>query len=214
MFFFHPSHSQKKKHTHTHTGEGLKFTVKNGACDLDSATKILRPTAEESNDASLSYCTLPAPLSADDYRTSTCTALSSGMKIDGVGLYYDHRCTTADYSGCGARSIAGCRLCFWDKELWLASFPTQRVPDWEDCPCCVANTLGVDCATGGGSSGPDEGVIIGVSVGIVGVIAIACCLSCAFGTTILRFVSVLCVLCVCDFLSWFWLGWFTWVALR
>lgn len=172
------------------TGEGLKFTVANGACDPATASLIERPTAEESNDASLSYCTLPAPLSADDYRTSTCTALSSGMKIDGVGLYYDHRCTTAGYPGCGARSIAGCRLCFWDKDLWLASFPTQRVPDWEDCPCCVANTLGVDCATGGGSSGPDEGVIIGVSVGIVGVIAIACCLSCAFGTTILRFVSV------------------------
>lgn len=124
------------------------------------------------------------------------------MKIEGVGLYYDHRCTTADYSGCGARSIAGCRLCFWDKDLWLASFPSERVPDWEDCPCCVANTLGVDCATGGGSSGPDEGVIIGVSVGIAGVIAIACCLSCAFGTTILRFVSFF---FVCAF-DWFWVG--------
>ena len=125
----------------------------------------------------------------DDYRTSTCVALSSGMKIDGVGLYYDDRCNSADLSGCGARSVAGCRVCFVDKQQWLTRFPTERVPDWELCPCCVADTLGVDCATGGGGGGADEEVIIGVSVGIVGVIAIACCLSCAFGTTIVRFVS-------------------------
>lgn len=111
------------------------------------------------------------------------------MKIDGVALYYDDRCNSADLSGCGARSVAGCRLCFVDKPLWLTRFPSDRVPDWELCPCCVADSLGVDCATGGGSSGTDEGVIIGVSVGIAGVIAIACCLSCAFGTTIVRFVS-------------------------
>eukprot|EP00903_Cladosiphon_okamuranus_P018235 g16774.t1 len=171
-------------------GEGLEFVISNGACNSGSAVKLDRATAEETDDASSSYCTLPAP-AADDYRTSTCTALSSGMKIDGVGLYYDDRCNSVDLSGCGARSVAGCRLCFVDKQQWLTRFPFDRVPDWEECPCCVADTLGVDCATGGGSSGPDEGVIIGVSVGIAGVIAIACCLSCAFGTTIVRFAPFL-----------------------
>lgn len=160
----------------------------NGACDGESAELIARATAEETSDAADSYCVLPAPESDEDYRTSTCTALSSGMKIDGVGLYYDDRCNSADYSGCFARSIPACRLCFYDKDLWLSRFPSTRVPDWELCPCCVANTLGMDCASGGGG-GTDEGVIIGVSVGIAGVIAIACCLSCAFGPTIVRFVS-------------------------
>lgn len=170
-------------------GEELKFTVSNGACDGDDATKIARATAEETDDAEYSYCTLPAPQDESDYRTSTCTTLSSGMKIDGVGLFYDDRCNSADLSGCGARSIPACRLCFVDKEEWLIRFPNERVPDWEDCPCCVASTLGLECATDGGGGGTDEGVIIGVSVAIAGVIAIACCLSCAFGTTIVRFVS-------------------------
>ncbi|CAM9318065.1 unnamed protein product [Scytosiphon promiscuus] len=168
-------------------GEGLKFTVSNGACNGDSAEKIARATAEETEDAEYSYCTLPAPSDESDYRTSTCTALSSGMKIDGVGLFYDDRCNSADLSGCGARSIPACRLCFVDKDEWLTRFPNERVPDWEECPCCVAATLGTDCATDGGGGGTDEGVIIGVSVAIAGVIAIACCLSCAFGTTIVRF---------------------------
>lgn len=171
------------------TGEGLKFTVADGKCDDSEATKIDRATAEESEDAESSYCVLPARQGDDDYRTSTCTALSSGMKIDGVGLYYDDRCNSAQLSGCGARSIDACRLCFVDRDQWKLSFPYDRVPDWEDCPCCVATTLGVDCATGGGSGDDNQGVIIGVSVGIAGVIAIACCLSCAFGTTILRCVS-------------------------
>lgn len=171
-------------------GEGLKFTVLNGACDGESAELIARATAEETSDAGDSYCVLPAPESDEDYRTSTCTALSSGMKIDGVGLFYDDRCNSADYSGCFARSIPACRLCFWDKDLWTTRFPSSRVPDWELCPCCVANTLGIDCASGGGG-GTDEGVIIGISVGIAGVIAIACCLSCAFGPTIVRFVSAI-----------------------
>lgn len=163
--------------------------ISNGACNSGTAVKIERGTAEETDDAADSYCTLPAA-AADDYRTSTCTALSSGMKIDGVGLYYDDRCNTVDLTGCRARSVAGCRLCFVDKEQWLARFPFDRVPDWELCPCCVADNLEVDCTTGGGGGGNDEGVIIGVSVAIAGVIAIACCLSCAFGTTIVRFVSV------------------------
>lgn len=179
--------------THAHaretTGEGLEFSVVGGECDSATTVKIPRATAEETEDASYSYCTLPAPASSSDYRTDTCTALSSGMKIEGVGLFYDDRCNSADLSGCGARSIPACRLCFVDKERWRMTFPSERVPDWEECPCCVANQLGVACATGDTSGGTDEGVIIGVSVGIAGVIAIACCLSCAFGTTIVRFVS-------------------------
>lgn len=160
----------------------------NGQCT--NAVEIARATAEETDDASTSYCSLPA-INLEDSRQTPCTMLSSGMKIDGVGLYYDDRCNSADLSGCGARSIAGCRLCFYDKELWLARFPFDRVPDWEECPCCVADTLGVECATGGGGGGNDEEVIIGVSVAIAGVIAVACCLSCAFGTTIVRFVSMI-----------------------
>lgn len=151
--------------------------------------KIERAVAEETADADFGYCVLPAPVNEEDYHTSACTTLSSGLKIDGVAMYYDDRCNSADYSGCGARSIDGCRLCFVDKELWLRRFPTSRVPDWPMCPCCVASVLGVDCATADSGGGTDRGVIIGVSVGIAGVIAIACCLSCAFGTTILRFVS-------------------------
>lgn len=172
-----------------HAGEGVEFTVSGGVC---TDTKMIeRATAEETSDAEFSYCTLPAPENEDDYRTSTCTSLSSGLKIDGVALYYDDRCNSADYSGCGARSIDGCRICFVDKEQWLARFPDARVPDWEMCPCCVAAVLGVECATSSGGGGTDKGAVIGVSVGIVGVIAIACCLSCAFGTTIVRFVSML-----------------------
>lgn len=170
------------------TGEGLEFTVTNGVCDEESALKIERKTAEETSDAEASYCTLPAQ--GEDFRTSTCTSLSSGMKIEGVGLFYDDRCNHADLSGCGARSIDACRLCFRNREEWLIAYPFDRIPDWELCPCCVAETFGESCETGGGGGGgPDEGVIIGVSVGIAGVLAIACCLSCAFGTTIVRFVS-------------------------
>lgn len=111
------------------TGEGLYFSVVNGEC-VD-AEKIDRVVAEETDDAAFSYCTLPAPEDENDYRTSTCTRLSSGMKIDGVGLFYDDRCNSADLAGCGARSIDGCRLCFVDKELWMARFPFDRVPDWQ-----------------------------------------------------------------------------------
>lgn len=160
-------------------------------CESLEATKIERATAEETSDAASSYCTLPAPSSSSDYETDTCAALSSGMKIEGVGLYYDDRCNSADLAGCGGRSIPACRLCFVDKDRWLETFPSERVPEWELCPCCVAEHMGLECATGGSSGGTDEGVIIGVSVGIAGVIAIACCLSCAFGTTIVRFVSAL-----------------------
>lgn len=78
-------------------------------------------------------------------------------------------------------------MCFVDKEQWRRSFPDERMPDWEDCPCCVADVLGVDCATSSGGGGLDKGVIIGVSVSLVGIIAIACCFSCAFGSTIVRF---------------------------
>lgn len=163
--------------------------MENGRCT--SPNKIAKAEAEEADDAEYSYCTLPAPTSEEDYRTSTCTTLSSGLKIDGVAMYYDERCENADYEGCGARSISGCRLCFVDKELWKERFPKSRVPDWEMCPCCVASILGTECATATGGGGTDKGVIIGVSVGIVGVIAIACCLSCAFGSTIVRSVSVI-----------------------
>lgn len=157
-----------------------------GACDESSVEMIERLTAEETEDASDSYCVLPAP----DDRTSTCTALSSGLKIEGVALYYDERCTRAHYSGCGARSIDACRMCFVDREKWRLNYPYARMPDWEDCPCCVAEVLGVECATAGSSGGPNTKIIIAVTVTLVGIIAIACCLSCAFGKTILRYVSL------------------------
>lgn len=171
------------------TGESLQFTVSGGSCINEEAIKIARATAEETEDAAASYCTLPAAVSSSDYRTDTCTAMSSGMKIEGVGLFYDDRCNYAEMSGCFARSIEACRLCFIDKEKWRTVYPSERVPDWEECPCCVAENLGVTCATGESSDGTNEGLIIGISVGIAGVIAVACCLSCAFGTTIVRFVS-------------------------
>lgn len=168
-------------------GEGLSFTIKGAKCT--NATKIERATAEESKDADFSYCTLPAPVDDEDYRTTPCTQLSSGLKIDGVAMYYDDRCNYADYSGCGGRSIAACRLCFVDKDLWMQRFPTKRVPDWEMCPCCVADMLHMVCASTSGDGGTKKSVIIGVVVGLVGLVAVACCLSCAFGTTIVRFVS-------------------------
>lgn len=171
-------------------GEGLKFTISDGVCDKEAAEKIPRAEAEESDDAEFSYCTLPVPLSSEDYRTSACVTLSSGLKVDGAAMYYDGRCTEADYSGCDGRSVDGCRICFVDKELWKATYPTERVPDWPMCPCCVASLLGVECATAsGGGSGIDQAIIIGVSVGIAAILLIAICLSCAFGSTILGMVS-------------------------
>ncbi|CAM9724521.1 unnamed protein product, partial [Choristocarpus tenellus] len=157
-------------------GESVSFTVSNGVCEVTDATPLI--VVAEAVDASESYCTLPAEL--------TCTSLSDGLNLEGVGLYHDGRCGETDLTGCNARTIDNCRFCFYDREAWIATFPGERMPDWEDCPCCVADNVGAVCATAGGGSGGNMETFINIAIGVSCAVAISVCIACSCGTQMVR----------------------------
>ncbi|CAN0278217.1 unnamed protein product, partial [Ectocarpus sp. 8 AP-2014] len=61
--------------------------------------------------------------------------------------------------------------------LWAAENPGARDPDWPDCPCCVSDLLGVECATVdiGGDDYPEITVVALGSAMATAACVMACC---------------------------------------
>ncbi|CAB1113376.1 unnamed protein product [Ectocarpus sp. CCAP 1310/34] len=126
-------------------GGSLDFEMSNSACNvLDSSSKD-GPPATVAETSLGDFCALPA----DD----PCVDLDVGVaEVRGpsVGMYYDESCLEGGGgdTGCGGGGVTVCRICFVNREFWLADFPDERYPDWLDCPCCVADALVVTCQAG------------------------------------------------------------------
>ncbi|CAN0313510.1 unnamed protein product [Ectocarpus sp. 12 AP-2014] len=138
-------------------GGSLEFEMSSSACNvLDSSSKD-GPPATDAETSSGDLCALPAD--------NSCVGFDVGVtEVSGpsVGMYYDESCLEGGGgdTGCGGGGVTACRICFVNREFWLADFPEDRYPDWLDCPCCVADALGVTCQ-GGGETGTasDESIV-------------------------------------------------------
>ncbi|CAM9755430.1 unnamed protein product [Discosporangium mesarthrocarpum] len=164
-------------------GDSLTFEVSGSGTSEERCAEVSRASLivlEEVDGAAGSYCTLP--------EEDTCTSLSGGLGIEGVGIIHDARCVGTDLPGCKARLVDSCRLCFFDRELWRLEYPGEREPDWEDCPCCVARHLGFECTTGGGG-GLSQATVINIAVGLSCALALSVCIACSCGTQLVRTVS-------------------------
>lgn len=66
---------------------------------------------------------------------SACVSLDLDVReISGpsVGMYYDEACLDGGGgdTGCGAGGVAACRVCFVNRDFWLADNADERYPDW------------------------------------------------------------------------------------
>jgi hypothetical protein len=65
---------------------------------------------------------------------------SDGDLLKGTAVTYSPVCAANPMTeGCVGASTAGCRICFFDKEMW----PERRVPALADCDVCVLDFFGV-----------------------------------------------------------------------
>lgn len=93
---------------------------------LDSSSKN-GPPATDAETSSGDMCTLPT----DD----PCVGFDVGVaEVSGpsVGMYYDESCLEGGGgdTGCGGGGVTACRICFVNREFWMADFPEERYPDW------------------------------------------------------------------------------------
>ncbi|CAN0404060.1 unnamed protein product, partial [Hapterophycus canaliculatus] len=126
-------------------GDGECSVVDNSSADGPPDVSAETPTED--------LCSLPVE--------SPCVDLDVAVQeISGpsIGMYYDEACLAGGggRTGCGAGGEPACRVCFVNRDFWLADFADERYPDWVDCPCCVAATIGVTCQEGEPLEEPEE----------------------------------------------------------
>ncbi|CAM9340064.1 unnamed protein product [Discosporangium mesarthrocarpum] len=161
-------------------GESVEINVADGVCSRASSVKA-RAIVTPPPDQSQGVCTQP--------EGSPCAQVLIDGVTSSVAMFYDEQCTDYGAVGCGGLPgsgpwLASCRLCFVDKVMWEEDFPGQRVPDWVDCPCCVANLMGFPCEGGedvpqGSSEGWVSDTALAVYLGgtvMMSLVVIGCCL--------------------------------------
>lgn len=98
-----------------------------GECSVADDSDAGGPPAVDAETTTGDFCALP--------EESPCVNLDVAVQeISGpsIGMYYDEACLAGGggETGCGAGGQPTCRLCFVNRDFWLADFAEERYPDW------------------------------------------------------------------------------------